>query len=363
MSCDVIVIGAGVAGTTAAISLRGRDRTVTLVDRESLAARSRPRPDWITPPVLTILDELQIERGSWLGEPLTGAVFHRADLAKSACSDSAEPIAWHIDYGALLGRLHDRAAAIGVDCIDEATPARIDFGEQSVTAAFDARAAVASRFLVYADGPTGTLRRAQTEADQWIAEARLAAGAKAAADHRMHWILGLDGGETLVYWWRYGDEVVIRLHAGGRRDDVLGRLRTLLKKLSDRSLLSGKLKPTQEAFVLRPSPSASALETESHVGKRSLTIGDAGGFIGAAGRHGIYPAIWSARLAADVLADAAGSPHPQDHLRRFSAEWRTRMADYLRPPNTDLQFLLPLVFANQQMADRLAAALYKGENI
>ena len=39
------------------------------------------------------------------------------------------------------------------------------------------------------------------------------------------------------------------------------------------------------------------------------------------------------------------------------------MADFLRPPNTDLKLLLPLIFTNQPMADRMAAAFFGGENI
>jgi hypothetical protein len=73
--------------------------------------------------------------------------------------------------------------------------------------------------------------------------------------------------------------------------------------------------------------------------------------------------MWSAELAARIIEQAAGSPQAQDTLRQFSSLWRTTMADYLRPPNTDLQFLLPLIFSNQQMAIRMAAALWQGENI
>jgi hypothetical protein len=39
------------------------------------------------------------------------------------------------------------------------------------------------------------------------------------------------------------------------------------------------------------------------------------------------------------------------------------MAEYLRRPNADAHFLLPLIFSNQQMADRMAAAFWRGENI
>jgi hypothetical protein len=48
---------------------------------------------------------------------------------------------------------------------------------------------------------------------------------------------------------------------------------------------------------------------------------------------------------------------------QFDTRWRLAMADYLRPPNTDMQFLVPLIFTNQPMADRMAAAFFRGENI
>ena len=79
--------------------------------------------------------------------------------------------------------------------------------------------------------------------------------------------------------------------------------------------------------------------------------------------EGIYPAIWSARLAAETCAKAAAGTHPQDQLREFSTAWRSAMGEYLRLPNTDLHFLLPLVFSNRQMAQKMAAAVWRGENI
>jgi hypothetical protein len=39
------------------------------------------------------------------------------------------------------------------------------------------------------------------------------------------------------------------------------------------------------------------------------------------------------------------------------------MAAYLRMPNVNLAFLLPLVFTNRQIADRFARAFLFGENL
>ena len=116
------------------------------------------------------------------------------------------------------------------------------------------------------------------------------------------------------------------------------------------------------APVLR-SPAAAALDMDTHVAKHTLLIGDAGGFISAASNEGIYPAMWSARLAAKAAHSALKSTYSQDELMTFDSLWRMEMADHLRSPHTDIRFLLPLIFSNQPMADRMGAAFFCGDNI
>ena len=102
---------------------------------------------------------------------------------------------------------------------------------------------------------------------------------------------------------------------------------------------------------------------DTHVAKRTLVIGDAGGFVSAASGEGIYPAMWSGQIAARVAAGALDADSTQDALFEFNKQWRTAMAEYLQPPNTDTQYLLPLIFSNQPMADRMGAAFFLGEAI
>jgi flavin-dependent dehydrogenase len=106
-----------------------------------------------------------------------------------------------------------------------------------------------------------------------------------------------------------------------------------------------------------------ALEMETHVGKRSLLIGEAGGFVCALSGEGLYPAIGSAALAVETCVEALAAAHLQDALADFDSAWRREMVEYLRLPNVDLRFLLPLVFSNEQMARKLAGAFVCGENI
>ena len=179
----------------------------------------------------------------------------------------------------------------------------------------------------------------------------------------MHWALGLSGGEALMAWWFDASGLVLELHGAGRPGELAQRLRAAAASASRKGALPAELVIPESALRWRPAPGRPALEFDSHVGKHCLRIGDAGGFISAASHEGIYPAMWSAQLASAVLSQALGSRHPQDALHKFDSQWRMTMAEYLRLPNADTQFLLPLIFTNQQMADRMAAACWRGENI
>ena len=129
------------------------------------------------------------------------------------------------------------------------------------------------------------------------------------------------------------------------------------------ALIPSDLPLEPEAADTWLSPAGAAVELETHVAKRAVLIGRAGGFVAAVSSQDAYPEMWSAQLAADIALRALASSNPQDEMGRFDAAWRTPMAHYLQPPNTDLQFLLPLVFSNSQMADRLARAILTGQPI
>lgn len=108
-------------------------------------------------------------------------------------------------------------------------------------------------------------------------------------------------------------------------------------------------------------PFAGALAHEG-VANRTLLIGPAGGFCSACGED-IYPNCWSAVFAADVMKKALKERHLQDALQPFRQKWRTTLGEYLRGPQQNLKFLLPLVYRNQVMTTRLAEAVLQGKNV
>jgi hypothetical protein len=108
-------------------------------------------------------------------------------------------------------------------------------------------------------------------------------------------------------------------------------------------------------------PLAGALAHEG-LANRTLLIGPAGGFYSASGED-IYPNVWSALFAADSIKKAFKEPHLQDALQPYRQKWRTTLGDYLRGPQQNLRFLLPLVYRNQVMTTRLAEAILQGKQM
>ena len=108
-------------------------------------------------------------------------------------------------------------------------------------------------------------------------------------------------------------------------------------------------------------PLAGALNHEG-VANRTLLIGPAGGFYSACGED-IYPNCWSAIFAVDALRKALKEPHLQDALQPYRQVWGATLGDYLRGPQQNLRFLLPLVYRNQVMTSRMAEAILHGKSV
>lgn len=108
-------------------------------------------------------------------------------------------------------------------------------------------------------------------------------------------------------------------------------------------------------------PLAGALAHEG-VANRTVLIGPAGGFYSATAED-LYPCCWSAVYAADAVKKALKEPHLQDALDLYRHKWRTTLGDYLRGPQQNLRFLLPLVYRNPVMTSRLVDSILLGKSV
>ncbi len=339
-----------------------------LIDRDAQTDRA-PALRWVNASVEAIFRKLGATMPKGTLTPVRGVAFHSADTDKRQEVRVAAGTAHLVDLSALRAALLVAASGAGAAFEGGTAAVRVRMMETDVAAECGEGPPRTARLLILASGACSDAAASAGLPLRPPSPGRFAAqldwpvgrGSTLPAGV-LQFVLGLERGAGLATFWSTGEREVVTVFATTEAA-ARTRLAVLLRSLADRlgAVLPGQAAPERAAIV--PMPVGHALEIESHVGKRTVAIGDAGGFIANATCEGVYPAMWSAEIAAATVEAALKGAQPQDALREFDTQWRTTMADYLRPPNADLQFLLPLVFSNRQMAERLAGAFLRGENL
>ena len=138
-------------------------------------------------------------------------------------------------------------------------------------------------------------------------------------------------------------------------------METWVQILRIHNVLSAKHELPMDEIESVDLPLAGALAHEG-VANRTLLVGPAGGFYSACSED-IYPNCWSAIHAADAIKKALKERHLQDALQPYRHRWRTTLGDYLRGPQQNLRFLLPMVYRNEKMTARLTEAILTGKSV
>jgi hypothetical protein len=108
-------------------------------------------------------------------------------------------------------------------------------------------------------------------------------------------------------------------------------------------------------------PAAGALAREI-IANRTLLFGPAGGFYTAC-LEDLYPNCWSAVFAVEAVREAIKEPHLQDALQPYRQKWGTTLGEYLRGPQQNLRFLLPLVYRNPTMTRLMGESILQGKPV
>jgi flavin-dependent dehydrogenase len=366
---DVAVVGAGPAGVAAALLLAKAGCEVVLVDRADFP-RPVPCTGWLNSRSAPLLKELGFPIETLKDRTFREVTLFRADFSQSAKPVFQEPPGFLIDRTRFDDTMIGIASKRGITVLKKREATDLQLKESCARVKLSDGQWLTSRLLVIAGGRGTTLperagfRLTAAGVPYWSAlvESPLDAG-PSESEPRVGVVLGLDQRGSFGFSCVGKDRVSVCVHWTGERSNLLPALHALCLRLWERSFVPRDLSPLVPQAKPIHSPAGAALDIETHVGKHTLVIGDAGGFISAASNEGIYPAMWSAKIAAKVIETALQSTHSQDALITFDNAWRTQMADYLRSPHTDIQFLLPIIFTNQPMANRMGAAFFFGENI
>ncbi len=376
MDAEIIIVGAGPAGSTCARLLAQRRRSVLLLDRARFP-RDKPCGGWVNLKVFQDFPELEklraanAARRTFVDERFHGIVFHSPDLAREAAFTSRSATGYLVRRKEFDHFLLAQAAAAGARFLPRHDVTALDAGEQEVTLTAHNRR-FTCQVVVAADGAESTVARLAGLTRGWPAERRINCAYQEikldprtvtrlyGSQRRLHVSLGYGG--LSGYAWAFPKHASVNLGLGCRADRP-GDPKTLFAQwaadLERIGLLPAKCR--LPAPVLSMVPAGGAIDYEGHVGKRVVLVGDAGGFVSAATGEGIYPAMLSARVAAECIDDALRAPRPQDALTEFKFAWRRRFAAYIQRPDANLAFLVPLIYDNPELCNRFARMYLFGE--
>jgi len=364
---DVAIIGAGPAGATAAAFLAGRERRIALIDAADFKS-SQLQAAWLSARAIPIFEELGINTARTLKSKISEITFSNADFSKSSQARFDQPAGYLVGRESVGKLLREAAIAAGAVFRPGAAVTEIRLNETDLVLSLKDQSKLTSRLLIVATGSEMGLvsrlgfRPDEASAGLWTAQVDGEAGDRT-APAKVCIVLGLEGGSGFSWCGTWENRAVVNVTLPQHRDQAVQHLQRICKLGHQHGAIPVDLSESAASTIVHRIPAGRALDMETHVAKHSLLVGEAGGFISAANNEGLYPAMWSAKLAAETAEEALRSKYSQDALMSFDAKWRMQMADYLRSPHTDIRFLLPLIFSNQPMADRMGAAFLLGSNM
>jgi len=359
-SYDVLVVGGGPAGSAGALLAARHGAAVLLVEQHA-----PPAPPggcgWLGPAGVELCRELGVTAEAAGARPFAGLRLFSWDLARRVRLDDRELSGWLVERGRLDEALLDAARQAGADVRLGRKVTDIQLGEQQATLALDDGTQVGGQVVLVADGVSSPVgRQARLTPALSLPDLPRCAFVEYACEgggDGLDVAIGADRRGRNLTIVRLGGRVRVSLTMHGSEREVADEFADFCRRAAEVELLP----PLDQTPRVRFSPGGAALELDSHVGKRSLLIGDAGGFVAAFSNEGIYPAMRSGTIAAETALRSLAAPVMQDELATFGSAWRHELADYLRLPNTDLSLLIPLVFNNEQMSRRLARAFLLGQ--
>lgn len=379
-SYDIAVLGATPAGYVAAITLAKKGRKVIVLSAPGSATES-PLADWIPADVVKACPALRSVRSSGMEAPFRQVQFHSADLEQQAAYRSRTTAGYLLRRSNLLSAFAKAARRAGVDRAELTGPSAVELQESAV-AVRAKRPCQAALLLIAQDRPAEVIARLALPARSvpvgqiTVCGLDIPAG-RARLDKALHVVARPGGAERLGMFFGAGRVLHVRIlsiapAAAGRTAEpakpasegqLIEALGQLVASLQGGGLLPARLSLSKATAAIWRPPGGVALELETHLAKRSLLIGTAGGFASAMSGQTLDPSVRSALVAADVVDRALRSKRLQEALAEYKRKWRNKLADRIRAPGTSLKMLLPIVFANKTMANRFARALLYGESL
>ena len=340
LNADVIVVGAGPAGSTAAKLLADHRLKVLLVDRATFP-RHKTCASWINRLAFERFPYLQAKLDDLVESPFYGMTFYDPTLRRHGSFPEKKPSG----YLSLRSKFDDGLRRIAVEAgavfygADGVVHVEQDGGE--VRARTAQGKTYSARVLIGADGASSRvamsagLRRSWGRRDTVMcANADIEFPCDKIASfygQRSPLLVYLEYQGLQGYGWIFPKRHHICVGIGAMLDDNR-RIRSVYARffqdLQSAGHLPHDLRTENTHFDVDPVGAVYAMPTLTE--GRVMLIGDAGGFVSGSTGEGIYPGMVSAQLACGVIEQALASSLVENGLAKFNQAWRIELADYVK---------------------------------
>ena len=338
VNVDVLIIGAGPAGSTAATALANLGHSVAVIDK-AVFPRHKTCASWINALAFSRFPYLQSEVSNLVDCPFHGIRFYDDSISRHGSYSERRPSGYltlrsKFDYG-----LANIAAAAGAVVHQGVRAVRIDEDKTGIQATLTDGRILRSRFLLGADGSNSQIARwsglrKSWRHDQYVLCANADVPYSPQAIERFYGskfplfvslrFNGLDG-----YGWVFPKRDFICIGIGGRvppESDIREIMRAFVERARQMKLTPADLHVSNPDYALDPAGAVHTMKTLTK--SRTILIGDAAGFVSGSTGEGIYPGMVSGAIAAEVIHDALD--RRSSDVSAFNDRWRTELGGYLR---------------------------------
>jgi geranylgeranyl reductase family protein len=337
---DVIVVGAGPGGSTAAKLLADRGYSVLLIDRSNFP-RHKTCASWINRLAFERFPYLRSSLSDLVENPFYGVAFYDRAIEREARYLETHPSG----YLSLRSKFDDGLRRIAMEAgarfMGGCAFANLMEERNCVRVRLEDGREITGRVLIGADGAssrvavTAGLRKGWSTGDYVLCAntdvpyppERISAF----YGERFPFRVFLEYSGIQGYGWVFPKRRHVCLGIGALLKDgrsIRPLFRDFVQALRTRNQVPEDLPDENIYFDLDPVGGVYRIPSLSR--GRVMLVGDAAGFVSGSTGEGIYPAMVSAEVAVGLIHEAMKGPSPAAVLEGYNAKWRLELGDYVK---------------------------------
>ncbi len=374
-SYDVIVVGAGPAGSTAARLLAEKKLSVLLIDKKAFP-RDKICAGWLNARASEDFPCLKDRLGDFVEVPFYGVTFYKGDMSRHIEYSREEPAGYLTLRTKLDACLKDMAVGAGAEFVGGCAITDVVHDRDGVTVRCGDGSAHEAKIVVGADGVASLVARKTRLNPGWQNQQMVICvnedipcppdTIRRYFGEKPRILMSLGYSMIVGYGWVFPKREHICVGMGGRvasTKNVALIFSNFFEDLKRQNIIPPDLKWAETPTAMNPAGAAANLtEEQTFAEGRVLLVGDAGGFSCGSTGEGIYPGMLSAKLAAESVIGAMEEGDETCAASYYREKAEGSLLSYVRgAAGPSLAITLNLMYGMPKLAERVARSYLFGE--